>query len=87
MNEKFEDYEGDYVVFRPDADDDCMKAVRAELQRLTLAERRIFLMVLEAGTFTEVSHELHCSVPTISKKFKAIADKIAKKTEKICKEF
>ena len=87
MKEKFEEYEGDYVVFRPDLDDDCMKAVRDELGRLSLAERRIFLMYLEAGTYTEVSKELKCSVPTISKKCRQIAAKIAKKTEKICREF
>lgn len=85
MKERFEQYECDYVTITPD-DDDCVSSIKEELRRLTLAERTIYLMWMEMGTYSEVAKALKCSVPTISKKCRAISEKIHKKTEKICKE-
>ena len=85
MKERFEQYEGDYVTITPD-DDDCVSSIKEELKRLTLAERTIYLMWLNLGTYSAVAKVLKCSVPTISKKCRAISEKIHKKTEKICQE-
>ena len=86
MKERFEQYEGDYVTVTPE-DDDCVSSIKEELKRLTLAERTIYLMWMELGTYSEVAKALKCSVPTISKKCRAISARLHKKTEKICKEF
>ena len=84
---KYEEYEGDYINFNFTEDDDCMRRIREEIKRLPLPERKIFLLYLEVGSFTEVAHELHCSVPTASHKVKAIRDKIKKGSEEICLDY
>ena len=83
---KYEEYEGDYITFNIE-DDDCMRRIREEIKNLPLPERKIFLLYLEVGSFTEVSKELHCSVPTASHKVKAIRDKIRRGSETICKDY
>lgn len=84
---KYEEYEGDYINYDFIGDDDCMRRVRDEVKRLPLPERKIFLLYLEVGSFTEVAKELHCSVPTASHKVKAIRDKIKKASEDICMDY
>lgn len=83
MESKYEEYEGDYLTFGMD-DDDCLRALREEARSLPLAERRIFIMYVEAGTYSEVAKQLHCSVPTVSKKIRAIKEKLIEKTRTVC---
>lgn len=85
MRVKYEVYEREYLDYGKE-DDDCLRAIREELRSLPLAERRIYIMYVEAGTYSEVAKQLHCSVPTVSKKIRAIRDKLREKTETECTE-
>ena len=57
-------------------DDDSMFRIREALKNLSLAERKIFVMYTEMGTYSSVARALHCSVPTVSKKVRQIKEKI-----------
>lgn len=74
----------DWMDYSPE-DDDCTMGIKDAIRGLSLPERRIYLMWMEEGTYTEVAKSLRCSVPTVSKKVRAIKDKIRKKVDKACK--
>ena len=79
-------YEDEYIVVTPE-DDDCLRAVKKRLSGLPMAERSLFLMFLEEGTYSAVARKLRCSVPTVSKKIRAIKKKIKLNTEEICRDY
>lgn len=68
-------YSVDYLNAGGD-DDDYMARVRDAINSLPLAEKRMFVMYTEFGTYSEVAKQLKCSVPTISKHIKKIRKKI-----------
>ena len=74
-NEKYEEYEADYITDRPE-DDDRMRELRERIRSLPLPERKILIMYTELGTYSAVAKILKCSVPTVSKKVNEIRDKL-----------
>lgn len=57
-------------------DDDRMLEIKNKLFKLTEAERRIFLIYLDEGTYTGVAKFFGCSAPTAKKKIKNIIEKL-----------
>lgn len=81
---KYEKYEGEYIEFNFD-DDDCIRAIREEIKRLPLPERKIFLMYSEEQTYSAVANALNCSVPTASKYIREVKNKLKSKVSEVCK--
>lgn len=75
----------EYIEFNIE-DDDCIRSIKETLRALPLPDRTIYTIWLEEGTYSEVAKQLRCSVPTISKKVRAISERIKQKTEEICKD-
>lgn len=75
----------EYIEFSIE-DDDCIRSIKETLRALPLPDRTIYMIWLEEGTYSEVAKQLRCSVPTISKKVRAISERIKQKTEEICKD-
>lgn len=86
LNESYEQYEGDYINIGLD-DDDCLEGLRERIRALPLPERKIFLMWVELGTYSEVAKILHCSVPTVSSKIRAILEKLKIDIDSICRDY
>ena len=80
---KYEEYEGEYITVSSE-DDDCLRAIKDSIRDLPMAERMIMVMYVEAGTYSEVAKHLRCSVPTVSKRIKAIKAKLGRKVETVC---
>lgn len=57
-------------------DDDRMLGIKEKLFKLTEAERRIFLIYLDEGTYTGVAKFFGVSPPTSKKKIKNIIEKL-----------
>lgn len=76
----------EYIEFNIE-DDDCIRSIKETLRALPLPEKVIYTMYLEEGTYSEVAKQLRCSVPTVSKKVRAISERIKQKTEEICKGY
>ena len=76
----------EYIEFSLE-DDDCLRSIKEVMRSLPLPEKVIYTMYLEEGTYSEVAKQLKCSVPTVSKKVRAISEKIRVKTEEICKGY
>lgn len=74
----------DYEIYSRDfldpksTDDDRLYRIREAINNLHPAQKRIIVMYLEYGTYSEVAKELHCSVPTCSKMVKEIIMKLKK---------
>lgn len=62
-------------------DDDRLYWIRKAINSLHPAQKRIIVMYLEYGTYSEVAKELHCSVPTCSKMVKEIISKLKNSLE------
>ena len=75
INIPYEKYETEYIDSQFEDDDDMFR-IREALKELPMAERKIFLMYTEQGTYSSVAKALHCSVPTVSKKIEQIRSKI-----------
>lgn len=86
QDRNYEDYEGDYLVISSE-DDDCLRAIRERIAELPMAERRIMVMYIEAGTYSAVAKQLKCSVPTVSKKIRGIKKKIKLKIDSVCRDY
>lgn len=75
----------EYIEFNIE-DDDCIRSIKETLRGLPLPDKTIYTMWLEEGTYSEVAKQLRCSVPTVSKKIRAVSARIREKTEVICKD-
>lgn len=56
-------------------DTDEMYAIKERFFKLSEAERRIFIVYLDEGTYTGVAKFFGCSPPTAKKKIKNIIEK------------
>ena len=72
---EYDRYEGEYINIQS-GDDDRFASYREALMALPLAERKIFIMYTEIGTYSGVAKILKCSVPTVSKKVNQIRVKL-----------
>lgn len=50
-----------------DEDDDYMRALKDKIWSLPEHKRRIFLLWIDTGSYSEVARLMKCSAPTISK--------------------
>lgn len=68
-------FEEEYTTFQLE-DDDEMRLIREALKRLTPVQRKIFLVYVETGTYTQTAKEFKVSTPTVKTYINNIKDKI-----------
>lgn len=73
MEVPFSHIEREYLPNIEDTDE--MLAIKEKFFNLTEAERRIFMIYLDEGTYSGVAKFFGCSHPTAKKKIKSILEK------------
>lgn len=74
IKELIDEYKPDYSIFTDD--DDMMIKIKEAVQRLSDADRIIFILYCETGSLREVGKVLGVSHTTVFKCIKTIKDKI-----------